>query len=490
MITDPEGRKLVTAEVVSNLIPIPGADLIEVAIVRGWSVVVRKGDFSVGSKVAYYEIDAALPLCDPLYASLAPRGKRLFEGDYYHVLRTIRLRGQYSQGLVLPLGLLVSGDYPPGYDLTPVLGLGKWEPDVPAGSGDIIGPFLSRYARVTGSERAQNLEQIWPLILEQEWVATEKIDGCLMAETPISLPGGGSVPIRDVRVGDVVLGMDESGNVVPSKVLNVFNNGLTADWLKVKGRRINRGRGHSTFSIKATSNHRFFVPGSGYVEARHLSAGDRVLCLHYNITTTSEVEIDSVENHSMLLKNGLAGMKARKYDIETDTHNFFASGILVHNSSATLIRDNEGTLRVCSRNWEIARGDNLYWNTVLKWFGMGDSIDLPPGAVVQFEIAGPGIQKNPLNLPRLTPFIFNHPAGMESIGGHPISRFKVPSFNLKLPQTIQEAVQQADGIKSLVTPGRLAEGVVWHQQGGETLRELDYRRNFKVISNRYLLKPE
>src|SRR5690606_28028443 len=55
-------RQLVTREQITDIQPIEGADAIEVASVRGWKVVVRKGEFTVGDEVVYFEIDSALPL--------------------------------------------------------------------------------------------------------------------------------------------------------------------------------------------------------------------------------------------------------------------------------------------------------------------------------------------------------------------------------------------------------------------------------------------
>lgn len=63
-----------------------------------------------------------------------------------------------------------------------------------------------------------------------------------------------------------------------------------------------------------------------------------------------------------------------------------------------------------------------------------------------------------------------------------------PVLDVTLPDTVDEAVAQADGLKSVITPGRLAEGIVWHRTSGETFAVLDGRECFKAISNNYLLK--
>jgi len=106
-------RKLATIEVISELKPIPKADKIEVAIVKGWECVVKKGEFKVGDVIIYVEVDSVMPE-KPEFEFLRERKFRV---------RTIKLRGQVSQGLILPLGNL-SGSI--GDDVTEILGITKY----------------------------------------------------------------------------------------------------------------------------------------------------------------------------------------------------------------------------------------------------------------------------------------------------------------------------------------------------------------------------
>lgn len=96
-------RKMVTIRKVSNLVPIPGADKIEVAQVDGWQCVVKRGEFAPGDYCLYFEIDSCLPADDQRFSFL--KDTKLFRGERRPVLRTIKLRGQISQGLALPLSL-------------------------------------------------------------------------------------------------------------------------------------------------------------------------------------------------------------------------------------------------------------------------------------------------------------------------------------------------------------------------------------------------
>lgn len=159
-------RHLVTLETITELKEIPGADAIEAAKVRGWYVVVKKGEFAVGDEVVYFEIDSFLPVSDPRFSFLEPRGVKVQDGITGHVLRTIRLRGQYSQGLILPVS-----EFPEG--LPEIV---KYDPPIPD-DGKVEGQFPIEFAPKTDAERVQNLERVLPEILNHKWTATEKIDG-------------------------------------------------------------------------------------------------------------------------------------------------------------------------------------------------------------------------------------------------------------------------------------------------------------------------
>lgn len=95
-------RKLVTVRTVDAIRPIPGADAIECAIVEGWTVVIKKGEFAVGDRCVFFEIDSFLPLDDPRFTFLEKAAITWNEQRGVR-LRTMKLRGQISQGLILPL---------------------------------------------------------------------------------------------------------------------------------------------------------------------------------------------------------------------------------------------------------------------------------------------------------------------------------------------------------------------------------------------------
>lgn len=321
-------RNLVTYEKVKEISPIPNSDNLELVSVRGWKVVVKKNEFSVGDDVIYFEIDSFLPISDPRFAFLEPRGVKVQDGVTGHVLRTIKLRGQISQGMVMPVS-----DFPEGLPE-----IQKYDPPLPAGlEGSVVGQFPFEFCPKTDAERIQNLERVLPEILTRTWFPTEKIDG----------------------------------------------------------------------------------------------------------------------------------------------------------TSTTFINDN-GQLRVCSRNWEIsapsARFDLAERLNIMEY--------LPEGHALQGEYYGENVQGNPLKIKGTDFKAFNlykkTDNGPKYVPYHEwpskLEYLRVPLLPLHLPDTIDEIVEQADGLKSVVSPGMRAEGIVWH--GGKGFDFLGNRGGFKAINNAYLVKQK
>ena len=172
-----ETRRLASKDRITDLRPIPDADAIEVGTVRGWDVVVRKGEYSSGDDVVYIEPDAALPIDDVRFAFLAPRGTKTIDGRLYHVLKTARLRGQLSQGIVFPAQEFAT-ELTDSRGLDQALGILLWTPPAPPLGADQIGPWNLSWLKKTDAERVQNLSDEWLQSVDDGlWVPTEKIDG-------------------------------------------------------------------------------------------------------------------------------------------------------------------------------------------------------------------------------------------------------------------------------------------------------------------------
>ncbi|KYQ88855.1 hypothetical protein DLAC_10659 [Tieghemostelium lacteum] len=93
-------RVLAYFERIKALEPIKGADVIEIATVLGWRVIVKKGLYKVGDMVVYCEIDSVLPKWDYFI------GDRLDKCQFK--IKTIKLRGELSQGYCIPIKQLIA----------------------------------------------------------------------------------------------------------------------------------------------------------------------------------------------------------------------------------------------------------------------------------------------------------------------------------------------------------------------------------------------
>jgi RNA ligase (TIGR02306 family) len=176
-------RKMATIRMIDALNPIEGADAIECATVGGWKIVVKKGEYSVGDRAVYCEIDSWIPT---ELASFLSKGKepREFEGIKGERLRTIKLRGQLSQGLLLNLDSAIpqTNSFAEGDDVSELLGIIKWEKPMNAQlAGMAKGNFPSLIPK-TDQERVQNLvkEILAAAQAGTQFEITEKLEGSSM----------------------------------------------------------------------------------------------------------------------------------------------------------------------------------------------------------------------------------------------------------------------------------------------------------------------
>jgi RNA ligase (TIGR02306 family) len=172
-------RKLASIRKISDIQPIEGADMIELAIVDGWKVVVAKNvGHKVNDLVVYCEIDSFLPIKEEFEFLRKGSYKKMVDGTEGFRLRTIKLRGQVSQGLILPIHVLPLLEMvSEGQDVTEMLGIVKYEPPIPAElAGKVKGLFPS-FLRKTDEERIQNLSGEIENWKDKTFYVTEKLDG-------------------------------------------------------------------------------------------------------------------------------------------------------------------------------------------------------------------------------------------------------------------------------------------------------------------------
>jgi len=174
-------RKLATIQKVKDLIPIEGADRIELAQIMGWQCIVKKGEFSIGDKGVYFEVDSFLPI-EEKYEFLRSSSYKNNEimGEGFRI-KTQKLRGALSQGLLLPLNLYAKElgleEKVVGEEVTELLGVVKWDmPEVEGSSGTIIGdkPFG---IPTTDEIRVQSAEDLIEKLKGKPYYITTKMDG-------------------------------------------------------------------------------------------------------------------------------------------------------------------------------------------------------------------------------------------------------------------------------------------------------------------------
>lgn len=159
-------RKLVSIQSIDALDPIAGADNIEQARVMGWTVVVKKDEFTIGDPCVFFEIDSVLPDGPAWSEFMRPRKFRV---------RTLKLRGVLSQGLSLPVSI-VEGPLPPReVDLRERLGVTKFEPVLPD-TKEIAGPFPPRVPK-TDEIRLQSVLGVLDEIRGRGFYVSTKCDG-------------------------------------------------------------------------------------------------------------------------------------------------------------------------------------------------------------------------------------------------------------------------------------------------------------------------
>lgn len=188
--------KLASIQKIVSVSSIEGADMIELATVLGWQVVVKKNEYKVGDLCCYIQIDTVVP-DKPEFEFLRERKFRV---------RTIKLRGQISQGLIVPAP---NRHFKEGDDVTDILGVKKYEkPDnnparyekhripkvwykkyaylflynvlykaMPFLRRKERSPFPTHLVGITDEERIQNMPQVLTQYAGKEFIVSHKLDG-------------------------------------------------------------------------------------------------------------------------------------------------------------------------------------------------------------------------------------------------------------------------------------------------------------------------
>jgi len=170
-------RTLASVQKIESVLPHTNADSLEIARVLGWNVVVKKGEFKAGDLCVYVECDSILP----------ERPEFEFMRSKKFRVKTIKLRGQVSQGICFPLSILPQ-DCDLYYksvpyvddDCTEILGIVKYDPEVAMNHGGPNALHISTFPSFipkTDEVRVQSMPRLLSDYKGTLCYATEKLDG-------------------------------------------------------------------------------------------------------------------------------------------------------------------------------------------------------------------------------------------------------------------------------------------------------------------------
>lgn len=457
-------RKLVTVRQIAKIEPIEGADAIEAAYVGGWASVVKKNQFAVGDSVLFFEIDAFLPANVEEFAFLMTRGTRKIMGaDNVEVegtiLRTMKLRGQISQGLILPLsfGLTAESTQEEVNTVMSEIGVFKYEKPLPA-SGLEIAEFPG-LIRKTDSERVQNLSDEFLQSLDPtEWVATEKIDGTSSTfwKTEDGVLHAASrnweISLDNQSAYSRMAELHKLDEIIPVNGFiqaEIYGEGIQGNPLKIQGVKL------AVFS--------------------HGLLKDNVIA-HDPIENTTDV-LSAIK----LINPHLAGTVIE--DILSDPDGF----IIHHEQIFEIAKEIAGMTpqETDDLRMAMAKGKEdileelrpVFFAGALKnGYGEEETTILWDGSLHSAKYA---FHKSHVVASRIIEIQQFEDWATENMA---------PTVPLTFPESVSEAIAQVDGMKSHYNKNAQSEGVVWWNKNGKTFNETGGRANFKSINNKFLIK--
>lgn len=168
-------RKIASIKRIDSIDPIKKADSIEVATVGGWKAVIGKDQYKVGELIIYCEIDSYLPIREEFEFLRKSSYYKMKDGTEGFRLKTMKLRGQLSQGLILNLDILEDTNVEIGTDVSELLNITKFVKSIPKELEGRIKGYIDSNIKKTGEERVQNLD--YEELKKYKYYESEKLDG-------------------------------------------------------------------------------------------------------------------------------------------------------------------------------------------------------------------------------------------------------------------------------------------------------------------------
>lgn len=270
------------------------ADRLQVATIFGNSVIVSL-DTHIGDMGVYFPTDIQLSeeFCkvNDLVRRKDKNGNQA--GGYLHPdkrnIRTMKLRGEVSDGLYLPITCLAEftkiSDLSVGDTISVINGheiCRKYIPhrDNVKTANKVVQKKVkvnfapTFYEHVDTAQLAYNLDAFKAGDIVQ---LTLKMHGCFVSGTKIRMANGSVKKINNIKVGEKVLGYDFNAKTFKEAiVLNTFHNDKSSNWRKIKISReglLGDKRGY----ITCTHNHPFWVNQQNkWLKAEELTPGMKI----------------------------------------------------------------------------------------------------------------------------------------------------------------------------------------------------------------------
>jgi len=187
-------KALATIEKIISIIKHPNADRLYIATVNGWQCVTAE-PYQVDDLVIYIQIDTTIPR-KPWSEFLFKDAERQRER-----LKSIKLRGAVSQGLLLPVVILPDpSSAVEGADVSDLLEIQKYEKPIEGETLNPKGNFPHHLVPKTDEERIQNYTRIITDLVGTDVYISLKCDG--MSGTFIKLDGMLTVCSRNLELKD------------------------------------------------------------------------------------------------------------------------------------------------------------------------------------------------------------------------------------------------------------------------------------------------
>ena len=171
--------KLASIERIDALERIHSADKILSASVLGWNVIVKKDEFKVGDYCIYIPIDT---LVDPTYCAFKFLANKENPLEWVRI-KTIKMKGVFSQGLTIAMHHLPKGCYIDGQDVSHMLPIKKYEKEniiIASGITTHFKPFPSEIIPISDEDNLKMRIKTFEEFYDKECYITLKMDGSSM----------------------------------------------------------------------------------------------------------------------------------------------------------------------------------------------------------------------------------------------------------------------------------------------------------------------